>query len=417
MAFPKTFINKRLSPEQFFMLSVMMVNAGNYFYNLLLGRLLGPEGFSDAAILVTFLLVISFAAMTFQLTVAKFTVVFEKEKISNFLILLKKHGIGVGFLTGTIIVLMSSELQSVFNTRSSEMFTIFGIGVPLYFLMSINRGYYQGSKKFYRLSMTYQSEMLSRLGLTILFLYLLDINSSIIIAIGILISFVFGLIPFKSIGADAGNRIGLDKKDMKIILGFISITAFYEFTQIIINNSDILLVKHYFMAHDAGLYASLSLIGRVVYFVAWMFVMLLLPKVVQRKKDGEETYSVLLKYVGYVSLLAASIVLATYLMPNLIIQLMFGEAYLDMAPLLWKYAIATSVFAISNVFVYYFLSLDNYLPVVLSGIFGLCQIALIVVFHDTLEQVVNMQIITMFLLLIMVLAFFFYQHKSQLRLQ
>ena len=54
------------------------------------------------------------------------------------------------------------------------------------------------------------------------------------------------------------------------------LTACYELTQIIINNSDILLVKHYFDMLDAGLYASLALIGRVVYFVAWMFVMLLL---------------------------------------------------------------------------------------------------------------------------------------------
>ena len=49
------------------------------------------------------------------------------------------------------------------------------------------------------------------------------------------------------------------------------------------------MVKHYFGPNDAGLYASLALIGRVVYFVAWMFVMLLLPSVVQKEKDGEST--------------------------------------------------------------------------------------------------------------------------------
>ena len=57
----------------------------------------------------------------------------------------------------------------------------------------------------------------------------------------------------------------------------------------IINNSDILLVKHYFDPYNAGLYASLALIGRVVYFTAWMFVMLLLPKVIELKKEGKKT--------------------------------------------------------------------------------------------------------------------------------
>ena len=53
---------KRISQEQLFMLSVLIVNGGNYLYNLILGRILGPEQFADAAVLITFLLVLSFVA-------------------------------------------------------------------------------------------------------------------------------------------------------------------------------------------------------------------------------------------------------------------------------------------------------------------------------------------------------------------
>lgn len=57
--------SKKITPEQLFMLSVLAVNGGNYLYNLILGRVLGPAQFADAAVLITFLLVLSFAAMTF----------------------------------------------------------------------------------------------------------------------------------------------------------------------------------------------------------------------------------------------------------------------------------------------------------------------------------------------------------------
>ncbi|MBT8312734.1 MAG: sugar isomerase, partial [Flavobacteriaceae bacterium] len=57
---------KKIAPEQLFMGSVMLVNAGNYLYNLLLGRFLGPEVFAEAALLVTMLLMVSFIGMTFQ---------------------------------------------------------------------------------------------------------------------------------------------------------------------------------------------------------------------------------------------------------------------------------------------------------------------------------------------------------------
>ncbi len=390
------------------MLSVIIVNGGNYLYNLLLGRILGPELFADAALLITLLLVLSFIAMTFQLATAKFSVLFVKRVFDGFITFSYTYALIAGILLGLLLILFAGQLQVLFNTQSSMMFTIFGFGIPLYFMMSVNRGIYQGTKKYGSLATTYQSEMISRLGITLLLLFILPLSPSIIIAIGIVVSFVLGLIPFKTSDFSISAKHTLSKKNTKHVLNFFILTGFYELTQIIINNSDILLVKHYFEEYDAGLYASLALIGRVVYFVAWMFVMLLLPKVVQKQKDGEATTPILFKYVLYIAILSVGIVTACYIFPELVIQLMFGSEYMPIAPLLWKYAIATSLFALSNIFAYYFLSLDQYVPVILSGLLGISQVVLVVFFHNSLAQVVSMQIIAMCCLLVVQLGYFFY---------
>ena len=136
--------SKKLTPEQLFMLSVLAVNAGNYLYNLILGRVLGPTQFADAAVLITFLLVLSFVAMTFQLVTAKFSVLFENDLFRNFVSKVYKNALVFGILLGALIIVFSNQLQEIFNTSSSSMFVIFGIGVPLYFLMSVNRGVFQG---------------------------------------------------------------------------------------------------------------------------------------------------------------------------------------------------------------------------------------------------------------------------------
>ncbi|SFD04530.1 oligosaccharide flippase family protein [Algibacter pectinivorans] len=401
--------SKKITPEQLFMLSVLAVNGGNYLYNLILGRILGPAQFADAAVLITFLLVLSFAAMTFQLVTAKFSVLFENEVFKSFISKIYKNALLVGLLMGGLIVVFASQLQSLFNTSSSNMFVVFGCGVPLYFLMSVNRGVFQGKKAFKSLSITYQGEMLSRLIITLGLILIFDIRSSVVIAVGIFASFIFGLIPFKFPTLIPKQALHLNKTHAKDIRSFFIITAFYELTQIIINNSDILLVKHYFESYEAGLYASLALIGRIVYFIAWMFVMLLLPTVVQLKKDGKETASILFKYVGYIAAISITIILVCLSFPETIITLLFGNSYIAMAPLLWKYAIATSMFAISNIFAYYYLSLDKYIPVVISGVFGMLQMGLVMFYHDSLEQVVHMQIIAMLLLLTIQLAFFKYE--------
>ncbi|MDA0177599.1 oligosaccharide flippase family protein [Mesoflavibacter profundi] len=397
---------KSIAPEQLFMLSVLIINGGNYLYNLLLGRLLGPSQFADAAVLITFLLVLSFVAMTFQLATAKFSVVLQSQVLQNFISKVYKYASIIGISFGLLIIVFAKQLQLLFNTSTSSMFTIFGIGVPIYFLMSVNRGFYQGKKAYKSLSLTYQLEMLSRLLITLGLIFVLNIQSSVVIAIGILLSFGFGLVPFKSKYFTFKKVEILDQKLSKQVIRFFVITAFYELTQIIINNSDILLVKHYFDSYQAGLYASLALIGRIVYFIAWMFVMLLLPEVVQLKKDGKSTAPILFKYIMYIAIIASVIIIACALFPKLAILMLFGDSYLAIAPLLWKYALATGLFAISNIFAYYYLSLDKYIPVILSAIFGVLQVVLIVIYHSNLQEVVYMQIITMVLLLIVQVTFF-----------
>ncbi|MBT8324541.1 MAG: oligosaccharide flippase family protein [Winogradskyella sp.] len=398
--------SKKISAEHWFMLSVLAVNGGNYLYNLILGRLLGPEQFADAAVMITFLLVLSFVAMTFQLVTAKFSVLFERTLLKSFISKIYKTALVFGIIIALLITFFAPNLQALFNTSSSSMFVIFGVGVPLYFLMSVNRGVFQGSKAFKSLSVTYQSEMLSRLIITLSLIVIFDIQSSILIAIGILLSFVFGLIPFNLKGFTLKKTVAIEKSQYKSIKSFFILTAFYELTQIIINNSDILLVKHYFDSYEAGLYASLALIGRIVYFIAWMFVMLLLPTVVQLKKEGKETAPVLFKYVSYIAAISTTIVIVTALFPNTVISLLFGDSYLSISPLLWKYAVATAMFAISNIFAYYYLSLDRYIPVVISGLFGMLQMGLVMIYHDSLEQVVHMQIFAMVLLLVIQVSFF-----------
>ncbi|CAL2091635.1 Sugar isomerase [Tenacibaculum sp. 190524A05c] len=396
-----------LTPERVFMLSAIIVNAGNYLYNLLVGRILGPTKFADAAILITFLLVLSFIAMTFQLVTAKYTVLFENTVFNRFMNFILKRSVFFGVLVGVLIIVFSSQLQSIFNTENRLMFVIFGISVPIYFLMSVNRGVFQGGKDFLKLATTYQTEMISRLTITLLLLLLfVSSESSILISLGILISLMFGLFPLSK--RVRFNKEGvLNAENKSLVHKFLLLTAFYECTQIIINNSDILLVKHYFDNYNAGLYASLALIGRVVYFVAWMFVMLLLPAVVSKQKDGIPHRNVLLKYVGYVTILSACIVFVTYLFPEFVVTILFGKEYIEIAPLLWQYALATSIFAVSNVFAYYFLSLDQYVPVVITGILGITQVVLIIFFHTSLKEIVTVQIIAMVILLIVQLLFFY----------
>ena len=392
------------------MLSALLVNGGNYIYNLILGRILGPEAFADAALLVTLLLILSFLGMTFQLVTAKFIAALPTQQWEPFRNKIGVFALLVGSLLGAVVFFAAPFLQNMLHTENVLMFRIFGIGVPFYFVMSVNRGQYQGEEAFGKLSMSYQLEMWGRLVITFLAFVLIRDHFGALVSLGIVASLALGLFPFKKLRFNVvkTESTGLEWNKVRT---FMLITACYELTQIIINNSDIILVKHFFNAQEAGLYASLALIGRVVYFVAWMFVMLLLPTVVRLKREGKPTKHVLFKYVGYIGLLSAIIVGACVLFPKLIITMLFGEAYISMSSLLWQYALATSMFSIANIFTYYFLSLDHYRPIWFSAIAGILQITLIVFLHGSLAIIVQTQILVMASLLIFQFLYFFSREK------
>jgi O-antigen/teichoic acid export membrane protein len=402
----------KFSAEQYFMLSVLIVNAGNYAFNMIMGRLLGPAAFAEVALLTTLVLVISFIGMTFQLSAAKFGGELGATTQGSLQRFLFNRAVLLGILTGMVLFVATPWLKTTFQTESSVLFYCLAAGIPFYFVMSVNRGNYQGIQQYHTLSISYQAEMWSKLLLSFVLLVILPHSPITAVSLAILASFLFGLMPIESNFKEWFRGIQLPVALGKQIRRFALITLFYELTQIVINNGDVLLVKHLFADLQAGWYASISLIGRVVYFATWMFVMLLLPAVIARKKAGQDTRPILFKNLLYISLMTSGIVLGCFLFPELIVKLMFGEAYMEIAPLLWKYALATAFFALANIFSYYYLSLDNYFPVLLAGIFGILQLLWIGWGSDGLVGVIDKKILSMGVLLCFQLGYFLLKKKN-----
>jgi len=272
--------------------------------------------------------------------------------------------------------------------------------------MAIKRGKMQGNENFKSLALTYVIEMILRLVITfsllvVLMKFVFPYNTEAV-AIGFFCSF-FAASFYKV------DRLKMSHEllDIKPILKFMGIIAFYELSQIVINNSDVILAKHFFTAEEAGMYAAMALIGRVVFFGTWTVVTLLFPKVIQRKKAGLDHQNLFWTALVVVAFAGLSIVFICYLVPEFILGLLFGAEYLAVASLLWLYALATTLFACANVFAYYHMSLENYIPVGLTLLAGIAQLILINLFHSHLEEVVMVQLLLMIVLLIVMIAYHF----------
>lgn len=393
-----------LTPVKIFMISTMIVNGGNYLYNLVLGRALTPSQFSEAAIMITLLLVFSFLAMTFQIVATKFTVAFEGSELEAFKKWIANIGLKVGIALSILFIVFNNQISEFFQLSDQWVIIVFALALPFYFIMSVKRGFLQGKEDFISLSASYQAEVWIRFVVTILLIFLVGNNMGLWVSVSILVSVLAGLViihePKKS------TMSSKSFEGQNLVWKFFMLTAGYECAQILINYSDILLVKHYFSDEEAGLYTSMALIGRMIYFITWMMVMVLIPKVLNMKKRGEPFQKMMLQYFFVILGFSSIIVLGALVFPHQIVLALFGEAYLPISSMLWMYALATMFFALANLFVYYFLSLDEKRPVYIAIIFGLIQVVLLIIFHSSLKQMITVQIINMGVLLVLQIVFF-----------
>jgi O-antigen/teichoic acid export membrane protein len=401
---------KLVTIGSFLFISTLVVSAGNYTTNLLLGRWLGPSDFSEVSLIVTFMLMVSFFALAFQLTAAKFMATFEgdtNQKLQgDFVAWLHRKALIVGSILMVLVLLLSVFWQDFFQTRSYLPFIIFGLGLPVYLLMSVNRGVLQGLLNYKKLAFSYQYEMWVRLFVSISLVYAgYRVNG---VAIGLTMSLVitwwFSRVSFQK-PKQANN---INNKDInKFLFTILS----YECSQILINNSDLILIKHFYPPFEAGLYAALALVGRIVYFGTWTVVTMLFPLVIKLEKEGKSHKKYFFGGLGLVTTMAASIVGFCYFYPEFLVSILFGKEYISISPLLWQYAFATALFACSNVFVYYHLSLDQHQPVWITNIVGIAQISLISNFHQSFEQVIYVQILLMSFLFVALVCFYFFKKR------
>jgi O-antigen/teichoic acid export membrane protein len=251
----------------------------------------------------------------------------------------------------------------------------------------------QGRTSFKILAISYQVEMWSRLLVSIGLVALgLSVDGAVT---GISLSFFFTWLVARHAVRGLETTEDISKEMRLGLLTFAAPVLISQLGQILINNSDVILVKRFFATSEAGQYAALALIGRIVFFATWSVVTTMFPIVAQKQKMGEPHGHLLWISLGIVAGVSAPVILLTMLAPEFVVRILFGENYLGVASLVWQYALATSLYAMANVVINYRLSLGMGKETGFAIAAGLAQVLGIILFHRSLQQVVIVQVVVM----------------------
>ena len=372
----------------------VLVASINFGFNVSMARLLGPALFAQVAAVVTLLMLLSSVSLSFQLVCAKF--VARNAVMSSKVAVFRDLRRMVGAAIAIVLTIARQPIAEYLRMSDSWLIAVFALGMTFYTPLGVKRGNMQGLCEFGSLSRNYILEAASKLALAIL---LVELGYGVMGAVGAISASIVAaiLIPGAKV-QKAGNLEEGEVIPASFGEGIQAIVFFIG--QVIINNIDIILVKHFFTAELAGLYAAVALVGRVLYFAAWSIVSAMFP-ISAAAKDEDRRQVLLLPLlivlgisIGFIGVLA--------LFPGFIIHLILGESFRSAEPLLSLYASATGLYALSVVLMTYEMSRKiantGWLQLLISG----ALVFLIYTFHSSLRQVIVVQIALMALMLLLV---------------
>jgi len=378
--------------------STGIVAAINLSYNVVMARMLGTAGFGHAAAIYTLLMLASAITLSFQLVCSKY-VARSSTLAARAAVYrgLHRRAWKVGVAMGLLLLLGSKSVAGYLNLPSRHDIMLLGLGVAIYIALGVRRGKMQGCYEFSGLASSVIVEAgVKFLAAALLVYYGFGVTGTVA---GVVLS--LGIAYLVANPGQSFRRA--ERSKLSAPLGEGLQAALFFTGQVLISNVDILLVKHYFEASQAGLYAGVALVGRVVYMLSWSVVGSMFPASASssHEKAGQ---SVLRTSLILASGLTSVFVFMVWLAPERLWTLIFGRPFLlptlsSFSSLVTLYAAMTGIYGIAVVLMVYEMSRRvghaGWVQIVTGGMLA----GAIAIFHHSLSQVIVVQLVLMGLLL------------------
>lgn len=378
------------------LISMLLVNGFNFAYNVFMARILGPSEFGHINAAITILLIVSSVSLSFQLVCAKFVARNEAFGAKSAVVrsLLGKAWIA-SLIIAAVLFIAQKPFAAYLNLPDHWILGLLALGVAVYAPLGVKRGAMQGLCFFPRLGGNFVVEAVTRfavgVGLVIAGYGVLGAVGAISAAV-VMAYFLPPMPREVRVEAIPGEPASFAEAVQAIVF-FIG--------QVIINNIDILLVKHFFPAEPAGIYAAIAQIGRLLYFVCWFGIVNAMFPVAASRQDQKKSEALGLPML-LVFAISCVFVLGAALFPHFIMGLIFGSKFINIGSLLALYATATALYSLSVVLIAYEMSRrianTGWLQLLISGALFL----VIGFFHQTLHEVIMVRIVLMVIMLFLV---------------
>lgn len=371
----------------------------NYLYYPVLGRLLSPAPFGEVQTLVSlFLQLAIFLGVLGNLTVNIVANYGDQPQGRRAMLELEKLALLISLLGLAVTVLIAPFLQRFFNFESSIPFIILAVAIVVSVPSTFRSAYLRGKKYFGLTSLAGLVAAAAKLlfSAVLIFVGLGTVGAMVGLVLAQLASFAYAALKARQVGFDQSLLRGLLRApDIKFIvpeLKYAGLVLVCSLTVTVLYSIDIIAVKHYFDAHDAGLYAAIATVARIIFFLTTSIAQVLLPSV-KMSNHPKQNLAVLGKSL-YLTIFVGGVALAVFFVaPRLVTGLLMGQEYTQYSYLLPRLSLVIFIVSILNLLMLYFMALRHY-AIGFVAIIGLAvTCGLVVMHHDSLQAIVDSMLV------------------------
>jgi len=305
-----------------------------YAYQIVTGRLLGPEEYGAFGSLVAIVYTFMVVEQSFEITTAKYL------KYYRYIL---KRALQISTLIVLVMVLLSPVISSILKI---DILVILAL-LPYFFFSlpnTVNIGAFKGLERYITLGLIDTLRQVVKFVTGVALIILGFGVYGAVFGFSVATTFMFLLSLFVLLRC----LYSVDTKTASIH-SYTLHSVVLAFCMSMPTNLDVLFARSMFTAYESGIYTSASVFGKIQFFVAYSIVWALFPKVTKLKSSER----LLMKATLYVICVSGLLALVYLIFPSEIIEFLFGKAYLSAVPLLEAYGFAMLLFSILTVIISY----------------------------------------------------------------
>lgn len=376
-----------------FLTGSLLVAFVNYLYHPVLGRLMDVSHFGEVQVLLSILNLAGILLAAFQIVIINISANAKKAVSTKLIQQFEYLGLLLMLGGALTMILGAVILERFFKFSSPLPFVVLACILVITTLTSFRLAYMQGKSNFTAVSVSNVINALSKLFVSVA-LVLIGLKTLGAIG-GILIAQLIALLYTARIASKMGFitslKKGIKPPDFRLLKPelryLLSVMAVF-FIVTLLYTGDILVAKRYFSPEEAGQYAGISAIAKIIFFATGSFVGVLLASVgssfsQQHNRIFRRKSLFLVMATGGAALILFSA------LPTQVINIMLGDRYIAYAHLLPLLSLVIYLVSIINLYFYYYLAMRRYsvVPVAVAG--GATTLGLTLLRHDSLELVIQ----------------------------